>query len=94
MTMEQVVTSNLSVWPLEGTPTRSLSEDFSTMVFGVDDLRETRRSNVCLLVSLLTPSRPKAFKWEAAERRADGEMSHGRFAEFNDVKDLLSDLHE
>jgi len=94
MTMGQVATSNLSGWPPPGTATRSLSEDFLTAVFGVDDLRETERSKVCLLVPLLMSSRPKAFNWEAAERRADGEVSHGLFAEFSDVKDLLSDLHE
>jgi len=91
--MEQVVIGNSLSRQPQGMPTRSLNEDFSSTVFGVDDLRETGLSKVCLLISVLTPFRPQAFNWEAAERRADWEENHGRFANFNNVKELLSDLH-
>lgn len=93
MTMEQVVTANSSGWSPEGTPTRDLSNDFSVMLFGIEDLKDTELSKICVLISVLTPSRLKAFDWEAAERRADWEESHSRFSEFNNVKDLLLDLH-
>ncbi len=48
---------------------------------------------ISCLVAALTPVSRNVFNWEAAERRADWEEKHGRFAEFGDVKDLLSDLH-
>lgn len=96
MTMKQTINTSVSVWPPNITATRDLNDDFSRIVFGVKmaDLGETEGLNVnFLIMSALTPIGLKVFNWEAAERRADWEESHGRFAEFGDVKDLLSDLH-
>ena len=95
--MEQVITAGLPVWPPNKTATRDLKDDFSRMVFGVDivDLGVSGGHNdvTHLIVSAMTPISRGVFSWEAAERRADWEESHGRFVEFSDVKDLLSNLH-
>jgi len=96
MTMEQVVTGKLTVWPPNRTATRDLNDDFSRMVFGVDiaDLGVSGGLNVsCLILSAIAPITREPFNWEAAENRADWEESHGRFVEFSNVKDLLSYLH-
>jgi hypothetical protein len=45
------------------------------------------------MMSALIPVGLEVFNWEAAERRADWEESHGRFVEFSNIKDLLSYLH-
>jgi len=97
MTMERVVTGQLSVWPPNRTATRDLNDDFSRMVFGVDiiDLGKSGGFNGIshLILSAITPVSREVVNWEAAERRADWEESHGRFVEFSDVNDLLSNLH-
>jgi|GEM_PF-6858566 len=95
MPVEQLTTDSLPVWPPNTTATRNLDADFSRMVFeirGLADFLVGGGLNT-LLVSALAPITLKAFDWDAAERRADWEESHGRFVEFGDVKDLLSDLH-
>ena len=92
--MEQVVTGKFAAWPPNPTATRDLDDDFARMVFSADliDPRVSGGVN-CLIFSAITPINRKAFDWEAAEKRADWEENHGRFMEFSDVKDLLSDLH-
>lgn len=89
MTTQQILTASLPGWPPNRTATRDLSDDFSRMVLGIADLGEP----ISYLLSTITPVSFKVFNWEAAESRADWEESHGRFVEFNDVKDLLSNLH-
>lgn len=94
MSTEQVLTDSLPIWPPNRTATRDLYEDFSRTVLEIKNLGISGALNVdYLLVSGLTPVSRKVFNWEAAERRANWEESHGRFVEFGDVKDLLSDLH-
>ena len=97
MPIEQVTTSSLATWQLNKTATRDLNDDFSRMVFGVKipDLGVIGGLNneSYLIISAITPISREVFNWEAAERRADWEESHGRFMEFSDVKDLLSNLH-
>ena len=96
MPIEQIVTASLPEWPPNKTATRDLNADFSRMVFLVDitDFGELGHLNLnYLLMSALTPIGLNVFNWDAVEMRADWEESHGRFVEFNDVKDLLSDLH-
>ena len=90
MTMEQVVTG----WRSNRTATRELNDDFSRTVFSVDIVDPGANVGVNrLTLSALTPIGRDVFNWEAAEKRADWEESHGRFLEFNDIKDLLSNLH-
>lgn len=92
--MEQVVTGKLTVWPPNTTATRDLNDDFARMVFSVDTIDLGASGGVnCLILSAITPIARKVFNWKAAEKRADWEENHSRFMEFNDVKDLLSDLH-
>ena len=97
MTMEQVVPGRLTVWPRNRTATRNLNDDFSRMVFSVDIIDLGKSGGVDgishLILSAITPVSHEVFNWEATERRADWEESHGRFVEFSDVKDLLSNLH-
>ncbi len=97
MTMEQVVTGQLSGWPLNKTATRDLNDDFSRTVFGVDiiDLGKSGGVNGIshLILSAIISASREVFNWDASERRADWEESHGHFVEFSDVKDLLSNLH-
>ena len=96
MTAEQGVTGQMTMWPPNRTATRDLNDDFSRMVFGVDiiDLGVSGGPNVShLILSAVAPVSREPFNWEAAEKRADWEESHGRFVEFSDVKDLLSNLH-
>jgi hypothetical protein len=47
----------------------------------------------CLLFSAITPINCEPFDWVLAEKRADWEQQHGCFIEFNNLTDLLSDLH-
>ena len=91
--MEDVMTVSRPGWPRDTTPTRDLSSDFSRTVF--EAVLGQTVGNACnrLMMSALIPVGLEVFNWEAAERRADWEEGHSRFAEFNDVKDLLSDLH-
>ena len=92
MSMEQVLIDSSATWLAKGTATRDLNEDYSRTVFTIDKLATGGGLNVdCLIMSALVSR--KAFDWEAAERRADWEEMHGRFVEFGNVKDLLSDLH-
>ncbi len=96
MPIEQVITSKLTMWPPNRTATRDLNDDFSRMVFGVDiiDLGVSGGLNIShLVLSAIAPVNREPFNWEAAEKRADWEGSHGHFVEFSDVKDLLSNLH-
>ena len=96
MTIEQGINGKPAMWPRDRTATRDPADDFSRMVFGVDiiDLGVSGGSNVShLILSAVAPVSSEPFNWEAAEKRADWEGSHGRFAEFSDVKDLLSNLH-
>jgi len=85
MTMEQVMSGELTMWGANRTATEDLSGVFSHM--GIKDL--TMSGDLRIIVSVVSPM----FDWEAAEKRADWEGSHGRFMEFRDVKGLLSDLH-
>ncbi len=87
MVVGQVITNSL---PNERA-TRDLDE-VSRTVLEIPDIAVGGGRVICL-VAALTPTSREAFNWEAAERRADWEESHGRFVEFSDVKDLLSDLH-
>lgn len=92
MPIEQVVTGSLAAWPRNRTTMEDLTEDFSRMVFDVG-LVVSVGMDVPYLISVITPISREVFSWEAAERRADWEESHGCFVEFSDVKDLLSNLH-
>ena len=85
MTTEQVITGKSTMWPHNRPATEDLSDVFSHMV--IKDLIIS--GDLDIIVSVITP----VFNWEAAEKRADWEKSHGRFVEFSDVKDLLSNLH-
>ncbi len=72
------------MWPPNRPATEDLSDVFSHMV-----IKDLISGDLDIIVSVITP----VFNWEAAERRADWEENHGRFVEFSDVKDLLSNLH-
>lgn len=100
MTAEQIVTNQMTVWPPNRTATRDLDDVFSHMVIkdlkseGLDIynkalLHLTTSTDPYIIVSVSS----EVFDWESAEQRADWEENHGRFMEFSDVKDLLSDLH-
>jgi len=93
MTIEQTIAGELTVWPPDTTATRDLNGDFARMVFGVSIVDLEISGVDCLILSALTPVSREVFDWDAAEKRADWEEKHGRFAEFDNVKDLLSNLH-
>jgi hypothetical protein len=94
MSPEEILTDSLPAWPPDKTATRDLKEDFSRTILQVKNVAIGWGLNVdCLIMSALTPVSRNVFNWDAAERRADWEQSHGRFVEFGDVKGLLSDLH-
>ncbi len=91
--MQDVMTVSRPGWPRDTTPTRDLSSDFSRTVF--EAVLGQTVGDACnrLMMSALIPVGLEVFNWEAAERRADWEESHGRFVEFSNIKDLLSYLH-
>jgi hypothetical protein len=93
MTIEQNVAGKLTTWPPDTTATRDLDEDYARMVFGVSIFDLAKSGVDCLILSALWPVSREAFDWDAAEKRADWEQKHGRFIEFDNVKDLLSNLH-
>lgn len=94
MFIEQVKNAKLNTWPPERTATRNLNDDFARMVFSVDVINTAITGSIdFLMLWAVTPLSREPFNWEAAEKRADWEEIHGHFAEFTDVKDLLSDLH-
>lgn len=92
MTTEQAITASLVTWPPNRTAWRDLNDDFSSILHGVG-IADLNVPYLILIMSAETPVSRKAFDWEAAERRADWEEGHGRFVEFSNIKDLLSDLH-
>ena len=55
-------------------------------------LRKEPSANIVIIESTVEVG-DKRFDWDAVEKRADREESQGRFIEFGNVKDLLSDLH-
>jgi len=94
MPTKQLATDGIPMFPPRKTATRDLNEDFLRTVLEIKHLAivggliEDK-----LMISALTPINLSAFNWDAAEKRADWEETHGRFVEFGDIKDLLSDLH-
>ncbi len=95
-TEQQVIAGKFTMWPPDRTATRELNDDFSRMMFDVDIIDSGVSGGVNvnrLILSAIAPIAREPFNWEGAEQRADWEESHGHFVEFNDVKDLLSDLH-
>ncbi len=94
MSIGQVLTDSLPIWPANRTATRDLDEDFSRTVLEIRNLAKGGGLNVdCLIVSALTLVSREAFNWEAAERRANWEERQDHFVEFGGVEGLLSDLH-
>ena len=94
MTIGQVSTGRLPLWPADRTATRELTDYFARIVFDVDMADSGVSGGVkCLTLSAIALISSEPFNWEAAENRADWEERHGRFVEFNNVKDLLSNLH-
>jgi len=89
--MKQTKTSSIYVWPPHKTATRDLSEDFFLTVWEIKDLVGLYVDN--LVVSSFTPIDISTFNWDAAEKRANWEETHRHFVEFDDINDLLSDLH-
>ena len=87
MVVGQAITNSL----LNERATRDLDE-VSRTVLEILDIT-VGGGRVSCLVAALTPVSRNVFNWEAAERRADWEESHGRFVEFSNIKDLLSYLH-
>ena len=89
--MGQIITADWAATP----PNKEATQDL--MVFGMDieDLGVSggHKDITYLIMPATAPIDYRVFNWEAAERRADWEESHGRFVEFSDVKDLLSNLH-
>jgi len=84
MTTEKVAINPMTVWSPNRTATRDLSDVFSHMM-----IKDLLSGGLDIIVSVSS----EVFNWEMAERRADWEEKHGRFMEFTDVRDLLSDLH-
>ncbi len=92
--MKQMTTDSMPIWSPRETATRDLNEDFLRTVLEIKHLKVVGGLiEDTLMIPALTPINLIAFNWDAAERRADWEENHGRFVEFGDIKDLLSDLH-
>ena len=89
---EQMIIGKSTTWPLNRTATRDLDDDFARMVVNVD-IVDLGLGFSRLILPILVPITHEPFTWEAAEKRADWEESHGCFVEFNNVKDLLSNLN-
>ncbi len=90
--MEQTI-AGVMVWPRNRTATRDLYDDFARIIYGVSIVDVGTGVDYRLMVPILAPNSRGAFDWNAAEKRADWEESHGRFAEFGNLNDLLADLH-
>jgi len=96
MPMKQMTTDSMPVWSPREKATRDLNEnkDFLRTVLEINHLAVVGGMiDDKLMISALTPINLSEFNWDAAERRADWEETHGRFVEFSNIKDLLSYLH-